>query len=333
MPWAEAMQRALVGPTGFYRGAAVPAAHFRTAVTAAPELAAQAISVLLDDVQASLGGETSDGVDLVDLGAGGGELLGALARRLPDHVLLHGVEVAARPAGLPDRVTWSPRLPSRVAGLLIAHEYLDNVPVDIVEVDGAGVLRVVLVDPATGDERLGAVVGPAERDWLARWWPLAGQPPGSRAEVGLARDAAWAAAVASVHRGMAIAIDYDHGLDDRPPRGTLTGYRRGREVTPVPDGSCDVTAHVALDACAAAGITSGADETVLLRQAAVLRALGVRAGRPPVAIASSAPVDYLRALAAAGSAAELLDRTGLGAFGWLVQSVGVPMPERLLRTS
>ncbi|NEB77546.1 hypothetical protein G3I40_20315, partial [Streptomyces sp. SID14478] len=58
-----------------------------------------------------------------------------------------------------------------------------------------------------------------------------------------------------VERGLAVAVDYAHARGTRPPFGTLTGFRAGRETAPVPDGTCDLTAHVALDACA---VTDGA---------------------------------------------------------------------------
>ena len=57
---------------------------------------------------------------------------------------------------------------------------------------------------------------------------------------------------------MALAIDYAHERERRPVYGTLTGYRDGHCVSPVPDGSCDITAHVALDACADGGRTGRA---------------------------------------------------------------------------
>ncbi|MDQ3449606.1 MAG: hypothetical protein M3455_01580, partial [Actinomycetota bacterium] len=64
-----------------------------------------------------------------------------------------------------------------------------------------------------------------------------------------------------------------------------------------------------------------------------LAALGVAADRPDVGMAREDPLGYLRALDAAGTAAELLDRSGLGGFGWLVQSVGgIGLPERFVRT-
>ena len=118
---------------------------------------------------------------------------------------------------------------------------------------------------------------------------------------------------------MAVAVDYAHTRDTRPPLGTLTGYRDGRQVPSVPDGSRDLTAHVALDACAAAGERAGATETVLTTQREALRELGVRGVRPPLEQARTDPPGYLRALSQATAEAELIDATGLGAFGWLAQ--------------
>ncbi|WP_232265547.1 SAM-dependent methyltransferase [Streptomyces pactum] len=163
----------------------------------------------------------------------------------------YAVERAARPDGLDPRITWTGTPPTGVRGLLFANEWLDNVPVEVAETDPDGVPRQVLV-AADGAERLGTPVAGPDARWLERWWPVAGEP-GARAEIGRPRDLAWAAAVRCLRAGLAVAVDYAHTRDTRPPFGTLTGYREGREVRPVPDGGCDITAHVALDACAAAG--------------------------------------------------------------------------------
>ncbi len=188
-------------------------------------------------------------------------------------------------------------------------------------------MRLVLVDPADGAQRLGDPVAGTDAAWLDRWWPLT--EPGTRAEVGHPRDAAWADAVADLGEGLAVAIDYSHTAGARPPHGSLAGYRAGRAVPPVPDGSCDVTAHVALDACAAAGIAAGATGTHLTTQRAALAALGVDATRPPIELARDDPPRYLRALAGALEAAELRHPGGLGGFGWLLQSVGLQLPALL----
>nr|WP_199832912.1 SAM-dependent methyltransferase [Streptomyces puniciscabiei] len=241
----------MYGPGGFYRRPEGPAGHFRTSVHASP-LFAQAVARLLCRVDEVLGRPPA--LDFVDMGAGRGELVTGVLAALPADVAArargYAVELADRPAGLDARITWLDTAPAAVTGLLFANEWLDNVPVDVAEVDPQGVPRLVLVAD-DGTERLGEPVTGAEADWLARWWPLPAEE-GLRAEIGLPRDLAWAGAVERVVRGLAVAVDYAHTVDTRPPFGTLTGFREGRETAPVPDGSCDITAHVALDACAAA---------------------------------------------------------------------------------
>ena len=315
--WREATERALYGDGGFFRRHA-PAAHFRTSVHASPVFAE---AVLAMNRYAGL-------TAVVDVGAGGGELLVAL-QHLDPNLQLVGVDIADRPAGLHADVAWTDRVPEGTDALLIANEWLDNVPVEVCEVTDAG-WRLVLVDPATGSERLGPPPDDVDRDWLERWWP-AGEV-GDRAEVGRPRDEAWAAAVGSLRRGLAVAVDYAHRRDSRPPGGTLTGYRDGRQVPPVPDGSGDVTSHVALDACATAGQDAGATDTLLPTQRSALHALGVRRSIPPHDLSRTDPAGYLRQLSRAGEVAELTDPDGLGGFGWLVQGVGVKLPQLLTGT-
>lgn len=313
--WRAAARAALYGPDGFYRRPEGPGGHFRTSVHASP-LFAEAVARLLCRVDEALGRPAR--LDFVDMAAGRGELAVGVPAALPADVAartrVHAVEIAERPADLDHRIEWLAEPPRGVTGLLFANEWLDNVPVDIAEVDPAGVSRKVLVR-RDGAERLGEPVDGAEAEWLARWWPLEGEE-GLRAEIGLPRDEAWAGAVAGVDRGLAVAVDYAHGRDARPPFGTLTGFRAGRETAPVPDGSCDITAHVALDACALPGAR-------LLRQRDALRALGITGARPPLTLASTRPAAYVRALASAGEAAELTAAGGLGDFGWLSQPVGI----------
>lgn len=306
------MEAALYGPDGFYvrPGGPGPAGHFRTSVHASP-LFAGAVARLLRWVDAELGHPRE--LDLVDVGAGRAELLAGVLAALPAEVAArvrpYAVERAERPDGLDPRIRWVPVPPEGTAGLLLANEWLDNVPLEIAQ-EG----RYVLV-ARDGTESPGPAVDGADRAWLERWWP-----GGGRAEIGRPRDEAWAAAAATLERGLAVAVDYAHTAGARPPYGTLTGFRAGREVPPVPDGSCDVTAHVALDACAGPG-------AVLLSQREALDALGVSGARPPLALATSDPAAYVRALASAGEAAELTARGGLGDFGWLVQPVGIgPWP-------
>ena len=237
--WREATERALYGERGFFRTHA-PSQHFRTSVHAGPVFA-EAVRRLARDAALTT---------VVDVGAGGGELLVALHARDPSLSLI-GVDLAERPPALPADVGWQHEVPAAAAALLIANEWLDDVPVDVVELADDG-WRLVHVDHATGAERLGPPPADDDADWLAAWWPADdAREIGARAEVGRPRDEAWAAAVGRLSDGLAVAIDYAHDRTSRPPAGSLTGYREGRQVPPVPDGSCDVTSHVALDACAA----------------------------------------------------------------------------------
>jgi SAM-dependent MidA family methyltransferase len=304
--WREAAEAALYGADGFYLRPEGPAGHFRTSVHASP-LFASAVARLLT-------GLSLPDPALVDMGAGRGELLSGVLAALPDSfpVRAYAVERARRPAGLDKRIVWCAEPPTGVRGLLFANEWLDNVPVDVVELDAAGTARYVQVRTSDGAERLGAPVTGPDAAWLDRWWPLT--EPGLRAEIGRPRDAAWSAAFATLEAGLAVAVDYSHTRGTRPPFGTLAGFRGGREVRPVPDGNCDITAHVALDACALPGAE-------LLTQREALRRLDVSGDRPPLALASTDPVAYVRGLAAAGEAAELRGRGGLGDFGWLLQRV------------
>lgn len=325
------MERALYGPDGFYTsGAGAPGRDFRTSSTASPHFA-RALLRLAAHVDAAL--DFPDPFTIVEVAAARGTLLVALrenvvteAPQLASRLRLVGVDKAPDP-GI-DGVTWHGDLADvrLFEGLLVANEWLDNVPCDVVEMTEAYAAYVEVDD--AGTERTGDRVEPHDQDWLDRWWPLVDE--GERAELGADRDAKWCQAVAKLDRGLAVCVDYAHDLAEREAgmyaAGTLTGYREGRQVPPRPDGSTDVTAHVALDSVAAAGVVGGATDTVLTTQRAALKALGVTGGRPDIALASSDPHAYLRALGGAGEEAELIARGGLGDFGWLLQGVGIAVP-------
>ena len=229
------------------------------------------------------------------------------------------VDVVDRPEGLDQRVEWlrSPggaALPTELSDLddvlVIAHEWLDVVPCTVAEVDATGALREVLVDPATGEELLGAPLTEGELRWARDHWTTSAT--GDRVEVGLTRDLAWAGLVSRVRSGTVVAVDYGHTAAARPRGGTLTAYADGGLTRPVPDGSCDLTAHVAMD-------TLDADTVRTQREA--LRALGVRGATPRHELATSDPLAYLAGLERAGAEARLLDRDGFGGFWWAVKQV------------
>ena len=242
-----------------------PSAHFTTSAGA---LVAERMAAILREVDAELGHPET--LDVVDIGCGDGALLALVRDECADlipRVRWTGVDV--RPFevdGVESLVAEAPgALPlGDVHGLVMAHEWLDEIPCDIVERDEDGIDRLVLVDlrgvevlgpPLTDDDacaEFGVDAGKA-RSWLARWWPLA--EPGDRAEVGIARDRAWQWMTGLLAEGTALATDYGHTHAERTARyrhGTLAAYASGCLVRPVPDGTANLTAHVALDACVAA---------------------------------------------------------------------------------
>ncbi|SCL67016.1 SAM-dependent methyltransferase [Micromonospora chersina] len=362
------MATALYGPDGFFVSGPGPAAHFRTSVHASPAFASCLLR-LLSSLDAALGHPAR--FDVVDVGAGRGELLRSLSLAvgstsvgsspaapvpLAQRVRLVAVEKAPRPDDLPPEIEWVDEIPQGITGLLVTTEWLDNVPLDLAVHTPEG-WRYLLVNPTTGEESTGDPVTPEDTTWLNQWWPSPSPAPApdalikrsasdseadsdgnllingvaGRAEIGRSRDEAWAGAVGRLDRGLALGVDYGHLRSGRPVGGTLTGYRGGRQVPPVPDGSCDVTAHVAMDSVASAGERVARCAYTLVSQREGLRALGADGGRPPLSLASRDPAGYLRALAAASAVAELTDPAGLGGHWWLLQPVGVTLDPLMAR--
>jgi SAM-dependent MidA family methyltransferase len=298
--WRAAMTRALYGPGGFYRRE-LPGRHFAT--SAQTPVFAEAIARLADQVDERLG--RPEAFTVVDVGAGGGELLDRLAGLLDERVRLVAVELRPKPAHLPERIEWRAEVPPEFVGLLIACELLDNVPCDVAVVDADGRARYEEVDRA-GATRLGDRVDAEDAAWLAEWWPILA--PGERAEIGRPRDAMWRDLTAHLRRGTALAIDYGHLKHARPESGTITGFKDGRETPPIPDATTDITAHVAVDAIACDRLEPQRD---------ALLSLGLDAALPPLHMAFQDPIGYAEELAKAGASARLMESTGLGAHWWL----------------
>jgi len=312
-PWQQAWDRALYGDDGFYRQAAGPGGHFSTAAQGMPKIGEQLAGALLRLME-------REGLDtFVDVGCGRGELLEQV-HRLGPQVRCLGVDIVARPA-LSTPIGWlqSPggeQLPEELDGLtgtlVFANEWLDVVPCPVAELDENGELREVLVSTPTARERLGEPVSGDSLRWCRQFWPVDRLEPGDRLEIGQTRDRAWDGLLSRVTSGLAIAVDYGHTIGSRPPAGTLTGFRQGRQVLPVPDGSCDLTAHVAMDSLTHDELTD---------QRTALHTLGVSGQIPRHELARQDPAAYLRGLSTASAAAALTARGGLGDFLWATRHV------------
>jgi SAM-dependent MidA family methyltransferase len=302
------MAESLYGDPGFYRTSGAPAQHFRTAAHTGATWAT-AIAALAAQVDEALGGRADFAV--VDIGAGGGELLAELARIVPGRWSLVGVDVADRPPGLSRRVAWQRGFPHEVHGLVLAVELLDVVPVNVIELTAAGPC-VVEVDE-DGFERIGPPADPEDVDWITKWGPL--NSAGERGEVGSRRDEMWQDITSRISAGVAIAVDYAAD-PQRVVDGTLTGYRDGHRRLPAPDATMDLTAHVLFESLRQEG-------DVILAQREALRRLGVDATPPQYRGDGDT---YLAELTRASEAAELLNPYSLGGFTWLLHPVNVELP-------
>ncbi len=239
---------------------------------------AELVAAELTRVARLLDSQSPGDIDLVDAGAGGGELLaGVLAMSEPTLVSrtqATAIDFRAAPEGYlarhldrpvadgtarwaggrtehgPMIARWR-RGDARVEcpptrGLIVAHELLDDVPCDVAVLKPDG-WRYLVVDLA-GDEVVDGLVEPSDASWLQRW---AGDArPADRVEIGRPRDELAVALASRVTCGRLIIVDYATTADQRRrfhPGGTLTGYRDGNQCRPRPDGTMNLTAHVAID--------------------------------------------------------------------------------------
>ncbi len=261
---------------------------------------------------------------VVDVGAGRGELLRALAGLRPE-LRLGGIDVRPRPEGLPEDIQWASDLwDVRYSGwttgqaeallhqsgpvMIVCCEWLDDLPCRVVHREADGWREIVVDD--SGEQRAGPRLVEADLDWADRWWPA-----GQRAEIGLTRDRAWSAlaAVVRLRQGCAVMIDYGHRRAERPTDGSFAAYRNGRPVDPMPSAEMNLTAHVSVDTLRMAGEAAGLTTELCCQQAEAIALLGPS---PP------ADLDPLADLARRSERAVLTSAYGWGSHWWLVQRAG-----------
>ncbi|MGY6627351.1 MAG: class I SAM-dependent methyltransferase [Oceanicaulis sp.] len=235
-----------------------------------------------------------DPVQLIELGPGTGRMMSDVIRVLRAAPgLIDAAEatlIEASPAlkmvqgrtlaGAPVPIRWAPRLEAVRPGptLLLANEFLDCLPIrQAVKHDGVWRERCVAMHPEEG-ERFAFVLGPAfsAPDLELIPAPLRDLPDGSLVELRPA-DAAVIEAVAerlNDHPGYALFIDY--GATEPEHGDTLQAIRKHEKVDPLDaPGTADLTAWVAFDALARAGLDAGLQVFGPAGQGPFLKGLGL----------------------------------------------------------
>jgi SAM-dependent MidA family methyltransferase len=273
MPWVDSWKQA---NEAFYSRYAAED-HFATPVSVSSHTARKVLQLLKDVREGAR--NTHAGVSplaVVDIGSGSGTLLRQLTSMLDTDVQLIGVDTRPRPDDLAPAIQWRQihvdatveditGTDGDLTGVVIAHEFLDDIPCPVVELDDHLEAHVMLIDPTTGSEEVGptlhdvaarAHLGDMTREdafaWLQRWWPPT--RPMARREIGLTRDRVWRRLTRILREGFTVGVDYAHRLDDRRAgiwdSGTVKGFFAGSPQSARPDGTVNITAHVALDSCA-----------------------------------------------------------------------------------
>lgn len=207
------------------------------------------------------------------------DLLGCLPRRYLMLELSADLQqrqreaIARRLPHLAGRVAWLQRLPDRFAGVVIANEVLDAMPVRRFRVV-AGDIAELYVAPA--GEGMNLVAGTPQDDQLnSRLAPL-GLSAGYESEVNFAAEAWVRTLCERLQRGLLLLIDYGYPQAEyyHPQRhtGTLRCHYRQRAHADVLrwPGLQDITAHVDFTAIAQAGCEAGASLAGFANQAQFL---------------------------------------------------------------
>jgi SAM-dependent MidA family methyltransferase len=293
IPFATYMERALYHPHHGYYAAHVPGngVHYTTSASLTPWFG-RLVARELGRMWQALG--QPDPFTVVEVGGGlavlaaeAMEVEGPLAEALRWRFVEQFAEVKdlqrRRLGWAAGRASWVSGLDqgAPVVGCVLVNEVLDNFPVHLLEVSGAGV-QEVYVD--LEDDRLVERPGPLSSEALAHQAREAAAHlgDGDRFEVCLGVEAWCREAYGALERGYLLVIDYgdlEPGIWSRGPPGTLTTYGPsylGPEPLEHP-GAKDITADVNFSALVRAAREAGFTPDRLTHQRDWLLSLGLDA--------------------------------------------------------
>ncbi len=349
VPFATYMAWALHDPDhGYYghgRARIGPSGDFATS----PSLGDEFASLLLQQLIEWLEQIPGDPLSLVETGPGEGQLMAQLTSGLlqqrPDLAARLEVVLLEPNPGMANRqrrvldgvplplrwVSWEELRRAPVAGVVIAHEVLDALPVDRLVWDGSRWCwqHVACASQGTLTLRPGPpLASTALAELASLGLPAAGLPPGwcTESHPGLAP---WFRSCAEALReGVLLVVDY--AMEARryyaPQRsdGTLLAYRHQRTVANplLAPGEMDLTAHLCLETTRRAAAAAGWHSLGERRQGEALLALGL--AERLAGTRERASVNLAEELARREQLLRLVDPASLGEFRWLVFERGGP---------
>lgn len=320
--FAEYMELALYGPGGYYERPPVGThGDFVTSPHVHPVFGAL-LGAAIRELWSGLG--SPDPFRLVEIGAGDGTLLRQVMEvlhDLPVDPVAVEISAGAREAlGAIEGLEVATE-PPEAAGVLLAHELLDNLPFRVVR--GEKEVRVALDD----HERLVEREVAAEEDLLS----LA---PAQTGEVVIPTGALELVdrIAGMLHPGYAVLIDYGASA---PAGSAVHGYRGHRVIADVlaDPGGTDVTAGVELGLVADRARERGLEVFGPVTQHRALVALGIEGwlrhelARQHRSLDERDGLGAVRTWSGRSRATLLVDPAGLGRMRWLVlASPGLPAP-------
>ena len=343
--FARFMECALYDPAAGYYVSAVDRPTRSGDFLTAPELHAifgQTLARQIDEMWHLMG--RPDPFVVREYGAGSGALflavvdgLDAIDSPLAATIRYDPIDFARQRALIEDRLTEAGRQSHLLrvaddhvvhAGVVIANEYLDALPVHRV-INLNGELRELYVAWRNG--RFTEVAGPISDERVARWFTDAGVilAEGQRAEANLAM-LDWIGELSrDVERGFAIVIDYGAGAGELygpdHPSGTIrafAGQRVSSDVLSEP-GSRDITASVDFDALEGRARACGFNVVGRRRTNEFLLAAGLDDVYEQAR--GAAQNDWDASLLLRGAITRLLDSNALGGYPVSVLARSVPM--------
>ncbi len=275
------MELALYGPDGYFTSGPLrseKAGDFLTSPEVSP-MFGSTLAVFVEQEMVRIG----EPFQLIEVAAGSGTLLGPLLATFPVSARAVEVSAAARralAATLPEQhiVGDFAELPEPIRGVILANEFVDNLPMAIAQLTPGGWReRWVGLD---GDDLtfVDHPVRPEVKAWLLEYaGPV---EPGGWVEVQLEAAAWLKTALERLTAGCVVLIDYGDLAENlllRRRDGTLRTYR-SHHLGPHPldePGATDITADVNFSALVATASSAGAS-VELHRQDVFLSRLGLR---------------------------------------------------------